>query len=84
MKSRTKNFYFSPQLHQDSLERLLLYMVMVGNDESYEMIFSRRMTGSALAEVLLTIPAARESVRGGPRATNAFSEGAIRGVVTAR
>jgi hypothetical protein len=26
---------FSPELHQDSLERPLLYMVVVGNDESY-------------------------------------------------
>jgi len=39
------------------------------------MIFSRRMSGGALAAALLTIPAERESVRGGPRATNANSEG---------
>ena len=48
------------------------------------MIFSRRMSGCALAASLLTIPADRESVRGGPRATNANGEGAIRGVVTAQ
>jgi hypothetical protein len=33
MKSRTQNIYFSPELHQDSLERPLLYMVVVGNDK---------------------------------------------------
>ena len=49
-----------------------------------EMIFSGRMSGSALAAALLTIPAEREFVRGGPRTTNANGEGAIRGVVTAR
>jgi hypothetical protein len=39
------------------------------------MIFSRRMSGSALAVTLPTIPAERESVRGGPRATNANGDG---------
>lgn len=33
------------------------------------------MSGCALAASLLTIPAERESVRGGPRATNANGEG---------
>jgi hypothetical protein len=39
------------------------------------MIFSRRMSGSAHAGALLTIPAERESVRGGPRHINANGEG---------
>jgi hypothetical protein len=39
------------------------------------MIFSRRMSRSALAAALLTVPAERESVRGGPGATNANGEG---------
>jgi hypothetical protein len=30
-----QKIYFSPELHQDSLARPLLYMVVVGNDESY-------------------------------------------------
>jgi hypothetical protein len=35
MKSRNQKIYFSPELHEDSLERPLLYMMVVGNDESY-------------------------------------------------
>ncbi len=38
------------------------------------MIVSRRMSGCAPAASLLTIPAERESARGGPRATNANGE----------
>jgi hypothetical protein len=30
-----RQIYFSPELHQNSLERPLLYMLVVGNDESY-------------------------------------------------
>ena len=41
------------------------------------MIFSRRMNGSALAVALLTIPAERESLRGGPRVTDANGEGGL-------
>jgi hypothetical protein len=70
-----QKIYFSPELHQDSLERPLLYMVVEEMTRATEMIFSRRMSGSALAEALLTIPAERQSVRGGPRATNANGEG---------
>ena len=40
-----------------------------------EKIFLRRMSGGAPAAALLTIPAERESVGGGPRATNANGEG---------
>ena len=39
------------------------------------MSFSKQMSDSALAAALLTIPAERESVRGGSRATNANGEG---------
>jgi hypothetical protein len=70
-----QKIYFSPELHQDSLERPLLYMVVEEMTRATEMIFLRRMSGSALAAALLTIPAERESVRGGRRATNANGEG---------
>ena len=76
--------YFSPELHQDSLERPLLYTVVVRNDESYGNDFFKPNERQRARRVLLTIPAERESVRGGSRATNANGEGTIRGVVTAR
>jgi hypothetical protein len=50
-------------------------MVVVEMTRATEMIFSRRMSGSALLAALLTIPAEHESVRGRPRSTNANGEG---------
>lgn len=44
------------------MERPLLYTAQVGNEKTTEMNFSRRMSGSALAMALLTIPAERESI----------------------
>ena len=78
-----QQIYFSPELHQDSLERPLLYTVVVRNDESYGNDFFKPNERQRARRVLLTIPAERESVRGGSRATNANGEGTIRGVVTA-
>ena len=70
-----QQIYFPPELHQDSLERPLLYMVVVRNDESYGNDFFKANERQRARRALLTIPAERESVRGDPRATNANGEG---------
>ena len=75
MKSRTTKSIFRRELHRDSLERPLLYMVLVGNDESYAHDFFKANERQRARDGLLMIPAERGSVRGGPRATNANGEG---------
>jgi hypothetical protein len=84
MKSRTKTLLNKPRIHHVSLERLLLYMAVMANYESYGNDFftaneQKRARGGPASILLSAYPCAVVHAQ-----RMRIVRGAIRGVVTAQ